>query len=348
MDIVGYTTYRRAAGADYPVFCLETDMAQCAAELEGKESWCIELDSRTWIPHDVFNKNTYAMLGSGLKGIVYYQWRGDCPAEGVPNPNSCGLLNYDGSKTSNFDNAVRAVAKINELSELLVGAHRLHEGVGLLHSDFAAFLSDARENSDGQLMEDGIRNSYVSDQLELYRRLRKCGFRVTLTDAAHLKENPLGIRVLLVPRVGSLSERELDAVRAFAEAGGRVYTNLYADGYAGGISLAPYPPLDMTRKERVYENTYSVEDVAYMCGLSPAVSVLSGDIDTQMLVGDGYRLLIVNSISAAKACVGGTLWLKDAPVTVELHTFDGRGTVSHAGHEITLGELTDGAVLILR
>ena len=79
MDIVGYTIYINAEGEDYYGCMLATDICVSAARAEGKEAWCIELDSRTKIPPRIFNKNTYATIGAGVKGIVYYQWRGDHP-----------------------------------------------------------------------------------------------------------------------------------------------------------------------------------------------------------------------------------------------------------------------------
>ena len=120
MDLVGYTCYFHGRGIDYYPLCLLTDVAQCAAELEGKESWCIELDSRTYIPIPLYNRSTYTVIGSGAKGIVYYQWRGDCPVPGVPHPNSCGILNYDGTKTHNFDNAANVNKYVIGMNDLIM------------------------------------------------------------------------------------------------------------------------------------------------------------------------------------------------------------------------------------
>ena len=153
MDVVGYTTYIHANGVGYYPLCLQVDLAQCAAEAEKKQSWCLELDSRTYIPCSVYNRGTYTILGSGCKGIIYYQWRGDCPVPGVPNPNSCGILNYDGTKTHNFDNAVNVNRFIAKMNDLIVNANRVHEGIGLFHSDYAAFLCDAPICVDDKLGE---------------------------------------------------------------------------------------------------------------------------------------------------------------------------------------------------
>lgn len=71
-------------------------------------------------------KQQWTGIGAGIKGLVCYQWRGDHPAVGVPFPNSCGLLNYDGTKTDNFDNAALAVARINELNDILMPLEGVH------------------------------------------------------------------------------------------------------------------------------------------------------------------------------------------------------------------------------
>ena len=42
-----------------------------------------------------------------MKRIAYYQRRGDAPSPVTSTPNTCGLLNYDGTKAANFDNATK-------------------------------------------------------------------------------------------------------------------------------------------------------------------------------------------------------------------------------------------------
>jgi hypothetical protein len=349
MDVVGFTCYFRAMAEEYFQFTLLCDMAECAAAAEGKHAWCIELDARTYIPPHLFSKASYAAVGSGIKGIVYYQWRGDYPARETPNPNSCGFVNYDGTPTENYENACATVAFLNRLSPLLARAERVYGGVGMLHSDYAAYLADARENPDGQTMADGIRNSYIADQLELYIRLRRTGHDVTLTDAEHLVSNPLGIRVLFVPRLSLLSKRERAAVDAFVAEGGRVYHNLFADGYAGGWGLVEYPEkTPTTLAERVFVPVYTVEDVLDTCALPPLVHTSDACLGTQVLRGEDYTLITVNSLSAARATVGGRLRVALPFTEAILHTHDGRGTLTVDNGELVLSDIADGCVIELR
>ena len=350
MDIVGYTTYRRAVGADYPVFCLETDMAQCAAELEGKESWCIELDSRTYIPSHIYNRNTYALLGSGAKGIVYYQWRGDCPVPGVPYPNSCGILNYDGTKTANFDNAVNMNRFTAGISDLLVSAHRLHEGVGILHSDYAAYYTDACENSGVSNFKRSpeLASSYNVALCETYRGLLDLGYTVDVVTAEALAENRFGIRVLYVPKLSALSPEELEAVRAFRRSGGRVYENTYSASYTGAIGYKEFDEVERRYEDTVYIVARTVADVADDTGVYPSVTPITRGVGTRMLDGKGERLLFLVNTRVDRPTVDATVELNIPFSSVECLAADGEKELAINGSRVTVKAMTDGALLVVR
>ena len=349
MNIVGYTTYRRAVGADYPVFCLETDMAQCAAELQSKESWCIELDSRTYIPSHIYNRNTYALLGSGAKGIVYYQWRGDCPVPGVPYPNSCGILNYDGTKTENFDNAVRMNRFTESVSDLLVEAHRLHEGVGILHSDYAAYYTDACENSGiTDFRSPELASSYNVALCETYRGLLDLGYTVDVVTAGALAENRFGIRVLYVPKLAALSPEELAAVRAFRAAGGRVYENTYSASYTGAVGYKEFDEVERRYEDTVYIVARTVADVADAAGVYPSVIPVSRGIGTRMLDGNGFRLLFLVNTRIDRPSVDATVELNIPFTSVECLAADGKKVLTINGSTVTVKGMTDGALLVVR
>jgi|GEM_PF-1079441 len=349
MDIVGYTTYRRAVGADYPVFCLETDMAQCAAELEGKESWCIELDSRTYIPSHIYNRNTYALLGSGAKGIVYYQWRGDCPVPGVPYPNSCGILNYDGTKTANFDNAVNMNRFTAGISDLLVSAHRLHEGVGILHSDYAAYYTDACENSGvSNFRSPELASSYNVALCETYRQLLDLGYSVSVVTADALAENRFGIKVLYVPKISALSPEEHDAVRAFRAAGGRVYENTYSASYTGAVGYKEFDEVERRYEDTVYIVARTVADVADATGVHPSVTPITRGIGTRMLDGKGERLLFLVNTRIDRQSVDATVELNIPFSSVECLAADGEKELAINGSSVTVKAMTDGALLVVR
>ncbi len=348
MDIVGYTTYLHAMGADYYVMCLQADLAQCAAELEKKQSWCIELDSRTYIPLPVYNRGTYTILGSGCKGIVYYQWRGDCPVPGVPYPNSCGILNYDGTKTANFDNAVNVNRFINKMSNLLVDAHRLHEGVGLLHSDYGVFLSDARENNGIEDRPKELCNRYLIDYTQMYRELRDAGFNVSITDAEHLEENPFDIKVLYVPHINMLSPEEKEKVDALREKGVRIFENTYTSARTGGIAYKEYLDVVLTHEEKAFDPYFTVDDVSELTGIKPSVTSLTPSVNTQMLEGDGYKIVVLINTSSVKESTNAKIRVNIPFESAEFCAFDGKKVLEINGNEITVQDITDGGFIILR
>jgi len=346
MDIVGYTTYIRACGGEYNAFCMVGDTAQCAAELEGKQSWCIELDSRTYIPLYIFNRNTYATIGSGVKGVVYYQWRGDCPVPGVPYPNSCGVLNYDGSKTANYENAGRMVAFLHRMNDFIMGAHRVHEGIGLLWSDHAVFIADAREN-DQQTLKKSI-NSQTAMRGALYSALRNAGYSVSITTAEHLGDNPFGIRVLLIPPEEYLSAEEADAVRAFVSAGGTAYEAYTENGAETALHRYLYPKPKLRYEDSVYSRIgYSVLDAALSAGIEPQVQCLTQSVGVQLLQGDGYRLIVLTNTSMTK-------WEQDVelrcnfPFThAKFCTPEGDTELQAGNGIIRIEKINDGGILVL-
>jgi len=219
MDIVGYTNYINGEGEDYVGTMMATDICVWAAKAEGKESWCIELDSRTKIPPRIFNKNTYATVGAGVKGILYYQWRGDYPSPATPIPNGCGLVNYDGSHTPNYDNAAAMVKLLGELSPLIVDTEPVNSHIGVLISDYSNFCYDALDNNE-ELIKQTENNTQARELLRCYRDVTRAGYTAVLTDGEGLAKNNLDIRVLFVPGAKYLLESEREAVEAFLERGG--------------------------------------------------------------------------------------------------------------------------------
>ena len=347
MDMIGFTTYIHANGVGYYPMCLHADLAQCAAELEGKQSICIELDSRTYIPHAVYNRGTYAILGAGGKGIIYYQWRGDCPYPGVPHPNSCGILNYDGTKTANFENAVNVNRYLSKMNDLVVNANRLHEGVGLLHSEYAAFICDANEL--GDTAKAGRRvNGYLTVYSEIYRQLRNAGFNVSITDAAHLKENRFNIKVLYVPSVGMLSPEEKAAVNEAHANGVRVFENSFTESDTNCIAFKEYGiPAPTTKLEEVFSPYYSVYDVEEITNLAPTAEPLVQNLGVQILEGDGYKLLVLTNNSFVKKELCAKLRVNIPFKSAEFCAIDGEKPVTVNGNELSVN-ITDGGVLILR
>lgn len=348
MDMVGYTIYRHAWGADYYSMCLEGDTFQCAAESEGKQAWCIELDSRTYIPCSVYNKGAYATIGSGVKGIVYYQWRGDCPVPGVPFPNSCGILNYDGTKTDNFDNAVTVNRFISGLNDLLVGAHRAREGIALLYSPYAVAMADGLQNSDYLPGNTRYYNTYVMAYHQLYQQLRNTGYTVTVTDANHLTDNLLGVKVLIVPDFTLLSPQEQAAVERFAQQG-QVYVNIEGGAPLRAFcGLKAYTKESKSYRERVYDPFFSTNDLPLLTGITPIARSLEPNVGVQVLQGADHTLLVLTNISPIQERADAILRVSIPFATAEFVAIDGSRPVELRGDTLTVKDMTDGGIVILR
>ena len=347
MDILGYTTYVRAIGPHYPALRLQLDLATSAAKLAGNETWCIELDSRTYIPLHLFNRNTYLSLGAGIKGLVYYQWRGDYPAVGVPYPNSCGLLNYDGTKTRNYDNAARAVKLINEMNDLLMGAERIHEGIGILHSDYAGFYCDALEQKGQTVIDDSTPNSYLLEYVATYRELIEASYSVDVVNAEALDENKFGIKALFVARPEFLSEEELAAVERFRKRGGHVYRQIETEYPTPLISFREVVDDDENYYKKVYHEILTARDAAELTGIYPTVKSSDPTVAAQLLVGEGYKIITLTNTSAVRMTNSTTLNVNFKFEKATFKSFDAQGTLTARNGEITVKDFTDGGFIII-
>jgi len=341
MDIAGYTSYYHSCGQEYYLLNLQVDMMQCAARLGGTQSWCIELDSRTYIPPFVYTRGTYTVLGSGCKGIVFYQWRGDYPAPGVPFPNSCGLLNYDGTKTANYENGAKVNKFILDHNDLLMGAEKVHEGVGILYSDYAAFYSDAIDNGDKTPANQPFRNTYTAANNSIYRQLRKANVSVSIVDAQGLEENPFGIRVLFLPAFSKLSPEEQAAVLAFREKGGKVY-----HGEEWGFRI--FDGKQRSYKEKVYWYKLRAKDVLEVEGIVPKVRSLHEDVAVQLLQGKDYTLAVLTNIAVTERETDVKMQVNIPFETAVFRDIDGEKPVIIKGDTVTIQNVTNGGILVLR
>lgn len=288
MDIAGYTTYINASGNNYYTMLKMCDMNYTAAKLHNKETWCIELDSRTKIPLDIFNKNTYATIGSGVKGILYYQWRGDYPSEATPIPNGCGLVNYDGSKTPNFENASKMISFINRMSDYIVNAEPVKDKVGILHSDYSTFYCDAQENGEKSI-DDIEFNSCTFDIEKIYTDVKKFGLSPHIIPADALEENKLGTEILLVPKTYALSEEDKEHIENFISKGGKAYEYV-TTAFESGYKL-------YGEKTGLYMPFMDFDDLAELLNLKPHIKADNGCAALQLLDGEAYKLIVVTNTS---------------------------------------------------
>lgn len=345
MDIVGYTCYFHAVGEEYYSMNLFLDIASCAAASEGKETWCVELDSRTTIPCDIFNKNSYAVIGSGAKGIIYYQWRGDHPSEATPIPNGCGLVNYDGSKTNNFDNAAKMISFINEMSDYIVNTKRANDGIGVFHSDYAIFMCDATENTTEQRRDNSLSNSYLMQYKEVYSELRKKNYTVHILDAVALKNNCFGIHTLFVPRRDFLSDEEKNIINEFIENGGTVFESpiIIPDTICTNRGYMPYG----TETDN-YNTFYTIHELCNEFLEAPSVNCDNPLIGVQELCGDNYSLILLTNLSCKRKKQSLKLTCT-AMVREAVLCSPGKKIKLKTSHnEIFADELDDGGIIIVK
>lgn len=341
MDLLGYTVYRTCEGDDYYKHEYVSDLVSSASKAVNKQAWCIELDSRTSIPSRIFNKNTYTTIGAGMKGIVYYQWRGDAPSEVTPTPNTCGLLNYDGSKTANFDNAAKMIGLINKLSDLIVDTERVCEGVAVFHSDYSDCYADALCNMSNK---DGIGRINVSCQhaYNTYIELRRLGYNVWILDKQSLRENTLGVDTLFIGQKEWLSEDEQQVINEFVEKGGKVYRVSDYDGVGYGF-------LDYNEKKALYCQHYRVEDAMDIRGMKPLVSSDNSSLVCQLLEGDGYHLLsIVNIAYPARSICGKITCSFDITEAIAYSVESGEQKLEVQNNVIEINELSEGCIILIK
>jgi hypothetical protein len=278
MEILGITHYIPAFGELHYNASEILDAAESAAATFGKHAWLVEYNARTDMPANEWDRETYSAVGSGIKGILYYQWRADYPFPDGPEPNQFGILFNDRTRTGAFERAVRMNRLINEeLSSLIAMAEKCRAGVAILFSENANAYFDAVDHG---------RSRVAHAMLQAYRLMRKAGVPVDFTRAADLADNPLGVRLLIVPAREGLSPAELDQIEAFRQSGGAVVE--FVAGSDGFFNYAPEPV--RRRHGYLYADNPAAETLSEW-GIAPMALFLgSALIDVKMLRGDGYHI----------------------------------------------------------
>lgn len=233
MDVLGITAYTPCRGPSYHSACLQLDATESAAATFKKHAWLIEYNARTNMPPQEWPRETFAAIGRGFKGILYYQWRADYPFADGPEPEGFGMIFNDGRKAPNFDAGVKMNAVVSALSERLARAEKARSHVAILYS--------ARQNAYFDALDNGASTSVASCHERNLLALSRCyallnreNVVVDLTRAEDLDKNTLKTRVLILPETEGLGESELDQLDAFMEKGGRVYR--YQDKELGFIA----------------------------------------------------------------------------------------------------------------
>lgn len=349
MDAVGVTHYFADTAPEIYLANMHLDMSESAAALYGKPMWIVEYDARTNIPRDKFRRETYMAVGSGCAGILYYQWRGDYVFPDSPEGNGFGLVNYDGSRTENFENAKNVVRLLNRLSDYTVNAGRLRDGVAILYSEWAYLYYDAAENPGMSRTDNvsGLRNSYRDELIEIYRILRTEGYNVDIIRACDLRENVLKEKVLFTPTVKKLSENEKKALAEFEEHGGIVFGGDVADyKHCRGT----YQRLD----ERLtpFRCGYPVYDAIESTGVLPHVTKSeSRDLLMETLKGDGYYIVcLTNGTNLKKTFENVRVKTRFPFREATLYTFEEQEGIPLAVREngFVLDKVEDGGFVLLK
>lgn len=204
MDILGLDIYTPQRGEDYYSVAQRLDEVESAAAAQGKHAWIIEYCCRTHMTVQDYEGEAYAALGSGYKGINYYLWRADL---GGPEVQLGGMIWNNRSKTAKFDEAVRFNHMLLREGEKLAVCEKLRDGVGILYSLHGAAQCEAAQ---------GGGNRWYQSVHARYAALKKAGITADFIQAEDLARNPLGIRLLFVPWLDALDEKERAQVAAFA------------------------------------------------------------------------------------------------------------------------------------
>jgi len=345
MDIFGITTYVHLEGADYYNACYIYDLAESAAATFGKHAWTVEADARTRMPARKLHESVYSILGAGHKGINFYEWKGDYPAADSPNPDNCGFIFHDGTKTEHYDSSKQMIAFINRHSATIAATEKHRDGFGILYSEPAIAAADSH-------IEFGVNNA-LRDTLECYRDARKEGVSVDFTRAEDLAKNPLGIRLLVIPYpMEHLTDKEKADINAFAAVNGNaVYyrrTLCTFSAYSvGGYWKLGRPIGNITRTH--FDGNPEMREVLAWEKLVPAVMVSDSLLHAAMLDGDGYRLIMLTNSSTLRQPIdGAVLTLSDVPTSAVLLTPDREVALKIEGNRICLPAIDAGGMILLK
>lgn len=322
MDLVGYTDYTYAEGPEYfrKVEIAMTDVDAAAAF--GKNAWCIELDCRSTLPARLFHKGVYASIGTGIKGILFYQWRGDAPNEFSPEAGAFGVINPDGTKAQNYDETVKGFAFLNRLSDHLVNAEPVRTGIGLFYSAFANAMTDAEEFR-GCEANKRINNSFLMRYRKTLQALLTAGYRPTLVNRETLPAPDFGLKLLFVPRLEILSDEDLKAIDAFRSAGGTVYVS-YREGYR--LIDEPLPPPTLAKSTHL--TPCAVEDILLSYPETPFAVTSNALLQVLPLRGNDFDLLVLTNLRVNAALPGPLSIIIASPNrTATLHTPEGEWTL---------------------
>ena len=307
MEILAITHYIPSFGEQFYEATEVLDATESAAAIYGKHSWLLEYNARTNMPANEWDRETYAAIGAGMKGIMYYQWRADYPFPDGPEPDEFGILFNDRSKTAAYHSAVKMNRLINEkLSEKIALAEKVRAGVAVLYSEKANALCDALEGTNRRI---SLGMKYA------YRDLRKAGVPVDFVRACDLEKNPLGVKLLVMPAaIKYYPQEEIDMLKAFVADDGVVMECMESGGFApvsldgsnmrlmelpdgnGGYHYGLQPVKSRGLHGYLQEHLLASEAIE-RAGIAPVFCVNDAPrLDARVLEGKGYHLVCLTNI----------------------------------------------------
>lgn len=342
MDVIGITHYYLCNMPEVFFGNFDLDMAESAGAVYGKPMWLVEYDARTDIPLDKFRRETYLALGSGCKGIMYYQWRGDHTYPDSPEGNGFGVVDEFGNPTANYENAKNVTALINKLSDVFINADKLRTSVGLLHSDYAFMYADAVEN-EGCTCDDSLKNSYLEKLVDTYKQLRLENISPDIIRSKDIAENRLGIKVLCVVDYDILSEKEKNDLDKFEKNGGKIIIrdNYFCHGYK-----------PKSFRNEKFLRSFELYETLEMCGVEAPVKIRGKRyLLHQTLKGDDYYVICVTNTSPFKYSAEDTVVETQFDFSsAVIYTFEERDgkKLSVGNKSVKIDKIGDGAIIVLK
>ena len=206
MDIIGFDLYEEVRGFEYFHSMRLLDMCENAAFVNGKKAWLPEMCCRTHMRIDDYERECYAAIGAGYKGVTYYLWRADL---GGPEVQLGGMLWNNRDKTEKFEDAVKFNEMINKEGESIVTSEVVRDGVAILYSVHGAAMGEGSDE-DGQ-------NRWYRLTNDRYAELVEMGVAPVFITADKLASAPFDIKLLFVPTLAPLDAKEKTLVEEFAK-----------------------------------------------------------------------------------------------------------------------------------
>lgn len=335
MDFLGITLYISPLGVISKEYQRILDIANSVARIYDTHAWAIECDARVdMTPHEYEVMMLY-LLGSGLKGIMPYQYRADADIEGAPEPNQYGIVDNNLKETIKYQAVVQMNQWIHQWSTRLASAEAYLMPVGIYMSQDMAIYQDAIVNGDEKNAWK-CKEPYAIYSSLMYENLLENGYRPQFVNYEVLKEGLYRPRVILLPSTLGLPPKERKYLEKLSLEGTiiRVY-NPFFHGYE-------------TFNE---ENKQSVHELLKSCQIYPLYRTNQEDVYVKVLENDEeYFIFIIHSSVVNKEIDQVQISLsllknqKSEPEMIWSH----QEIVSYLDEMITIRHLGSGLILRLR